>query len=129
MTGWVLWVRTHNPNTHPAVQRAPGNLYPLASLPAPGIDPPKKIVLLCESLLDAEFARGLTNEGKSEVVVWSWMLPESIAADLENEGLPVVFGYHTDEDLTAALRGQPNQPTATSLMQLEQQTGLAPAPV
>ncbi|MYA40473.1 MAG: hypothetical protein F4Z31_01590 [Gemmatimonadetes bacterium] len=123
---WQMWLpNCERPLEHPAVSSIPAELHLKPSKAVPEV-PPKRVVAVVSDLYGAQAARTIREEGVSEVIAWSWRLPERIAANLEADGIGVVFGFHTADELEAAQhkrRGTSDHLTL-QLAELEELAGL-----
>ena len=123
---WRMWFPScERPLEHPAVSSLPAELH-LKPSPEPTAPPPQRVIAVASDRYGAQAARTLREEGTSEVIVWSWRLPERVAAELEAEGIGVVFGYHTEDEVETARHkrsGAPDQMTI-QLAELEEAAGL-----
>lgn len=123
---WQMWLPGfEHPLEHRALSSLPAALHRKPSLDQPSVPPPRVIAVISDRY-GAQATRTLRDEGTSEVIAWSWRLPERVAAELETDGIGVVFGYHTEDDLEVAQlrrRGAPDPMTA-QLAELEEIAGL-----
>lgn len=122
---WRMWLpNCERPLEHPALSSVPAELHrePATEPTAP----PPRVIAVASDRYGAEAARALRDDGTSEVIVWSWRLPERVAANLEADGIGVVFGFHTERDVETARHrrsGAPDQMTVR-LAELEEAAGL-----
>ena len=122
---WQMWLpNCERPLEHPALSSVPAELHlkPTAEPTAP----PTRVIAVISDRYGAEAARTLRDEGISEVIAWSWKLPERVAAKLEADGIGVVFGFHTEHEVEAARHrrsGAPD-PMTVQLAELEAAAGL-----
>ena len=123
---WQMWLPgCEQPLEHAAMASLPAALHRKPSMDQPAV-PPTRVIAVVSDRYGAQAARTLRDEGTSEVIAWSWRLPERLAAELETDGIGVVFGYHTEDDVEAAQlrrRGAPDPMTA-QLAELEEIAGL-----
>ena len=123
---WQMWLpNCERPLEHPALFSVPATLHRKPSVEQPEL-PPQRVIAVISDRYGAKAARTMTEEGTSEVIVWSWRLPERLAAELEADGIGVVLGYHTEREVEAAQhrrRGAADQMTVR-LAELEELAGL-----
>ena len=122
---WRMWLpNCERPLEHPALFSVPAEMHREPS--AEPSAPPRRVIAVVSDRYGAEAARTLRDEGVSEVIAWSWRLPERVAANLEADGVGVVFGFHTEREVEAARhrRSGASDPMTAQLAELEEATGL-----
>ena len=123
---WRMWLpNCERPLDHPALSSIPAKMHLVPSQDQPEVPPPRVIAIISDRY-GAKAARTMREEGISEVIAWSWRLPERIAAELEADGIGIVFGFHTEHDVEAAQyrrSGSADQMTER-LAELEELIGL-----
>jgi len=121
----VILVPSQGPDPHPAVTsdtaEACGYYEPLDNDFVP-----ESVVVVVSNSRDATTAKALRDDGV-DTLIWAWHLPEAVAADLMRDGMPVVFGWHTLNEVHDALNAQGRynaDDITTQLAELEQITEL-----
>ena len=125
-TRWQMWLpHCEQPHEHPALSSIPAGLHHKPTRDQPTV-PPRRVIAVISDRYGAKAAKTMKGEGTSEVIAWSWRLPERVAAELEADGIGVVFGYHTEAEVEVAQhrrRGAADQMTVR-LAELEELAGL-----
>lgn len=123
---WQMWLpNCERPLEHPALSSLPAELHIKPSLELPSV-PPRRVIAVISDGFGAQAARTMREKSVSDVIAWSWRLPERAAADLQADGIGVVFGFHTADEVEAAehCRRGTSDPLTVQLAELEELAGL-----